>query len=92
MQCIRALIGLGVGASLTLACAGTTSQSPSSAAVPASSASTDKSVVRCHWIPAAADTEEPCNPQTQGSQVKVTQRDSMRDKDKKTQTATCVCD
>jgi hypothetical protein len=92
MQWIRALIGLGVGASLAVACAGTTSQSSSSPAAPASSAPADKSVVRCHWIPAAAETEEPCNPQTQGSQVKVTQRDSMRDKDKKSQTATCVCD
>ena len=85
MQGIRAWIAVGAGALMVAACA-------SSTPPPASAASGDKSVVRCHWIPAAAETEEPCNPQTQGSQVNVTLRDSMREKDKKKQTATCVCD
>ena len=85
MQGIRAW-AVCAGALMVVACGG------KSAPQPASASTGDKSVVRCHWLPAAAETEEPCNPQTQGAQVNVTLRDSMREKDKKTQTATCVCD
>jgi len=83
MKGIRAWIAVGAGALFAVACASTSANAPKT---------DDKSVVRCHWIPAAAETEEPCNPQTQGSQVNVTLRDSMREKDKKSQKATCVCD
>jgi len=89
MWIVRAsVISVILAAMLTLACNKTTG---SPAEGPAASSS-KSSLPKCRWEPVKPDTDEPCNAANAGTQINVTQRDSMRAQDMKTQTLRCVCD
>jgi hypothetical protein len=89
MSIVRAsLISAVLGATLAVACSKTTA---SPAEAPSGSAG-KSSLPNCRWEPVKPDTDERCNAANAGTQINVTQRESMRAQDTKTMTLRCVCD